>query len=288
MNKFVWSGLGWDPEADVVELLRQYSRAFVGEEIADEFAQGLLALEGNWQGPLAANALGREDVSASFRTCGGRAEPQILVQLAVPAGALPGLLRQLRPEAADRRDRVEKEAYQALGKARQTGDRWRRSQAVELASSTASRLRLRLSRLERADPQPGRRPVREHPDATERSPLRRDRRGSGGEPGHAGRPAQRPALAPRPACEDADRSTTRPTACAESRPSSTAPIPARAGSTTIWATSRSSPTWCTIRSARPTPISATPRSSASARGRLAPGLVPERPDPARRPAPDAL
>ena len=51
----VWSRLGWDPDADVVEILRDYSRYFIGEQYTDTFAQGLLALERNWQGPLATN-----------------------------------------------------------------------------------------------------------------------------------------------------------------------------------------------------------------------------------------
>jgi hypothetical protein len=56
VNKFVWSGLGWDPKVDVVRILQDYSRYFIGERYADPFAQGLLALEDNWRGPLAANA----------------------------------------------------------------------------------------------------------------------------------------------------------------------------------------------------------------------------------------
>jgi glycosyl hydrolase family 20 len=55
VNKIVWSGLGWDPDANVVEILRQYSRYFIGDEYEDSFAQGLLALERNWRGPLATN-----------------------------------------------------------------------------------------------------------------------------------------------------------------------------------------------------------------------------------------
>ena len=55
VNKFVWSGLGWDPKTDVLQILREYSRYFIGERYTDSFAQGLLALERNWQGPLAAN-----------------------------------------------------------------------------------------------------------------------------------------------------------------------------------------------------------------------------------------
>ena len=56
VNKFVWSGLGWDPKTDVRQILREYSRYFIGEAYTDSFAQGLLALERNWRGPLAANA----------------------------------------------------------------------------------------------------------------------------------------------------------------------------------------------------------------------------------------
>ena len=56
VNKFVWSGLGWDPTTDVLQILREYSRYFIGERYTDSFAQGLLALERNWRGPLAANS----------------------------------------------------------------------------------------------------------------------------------------------------------------------------------------------------------------------------------------
>src|SRR5205814_3357097 len=39
----------------VTEALRGYSRYFIDEEYAEAFAQGLLALERNWQGPLLTN-----------------------------------------------------------------------------------------------------------------------------------------------------------------------------------------------------------------------------------------
>ncbi len=55
VNKAVWSALGWNPEADVAEILREYSRYFIGDAYADNFAQGLLALEHNWRGPLLTN-----------------------------------------------------------------------------------------------------------------------------------------------------------------------------------------------------------------------------------------
>jgi hypothetical protein len=55
VNKIVWSSLGWDPDRPVVEILREYARYFLSDAIADDFAQGLLALEQNWRGPLLAN-----------------------------------------------------------------------------------------------------------------------------------------------------------------------------------------------------------------------------------------
>jgi hypothetical protein len=55
VNKCVWSALGWDPTVDTVEILRGYSRYFIGEEQAEGFAYGLLALEGNWRGALLSN-----------------------------------------------------------------------------------------------------------------------------------------------------------------------------------------------------------------------------------------
>jgi hypothetical protein len=56
VNKAVWSALAWNPEADVTSVLRDYGRYFIGADMADDFAQGLLALERNWRGPLLANA----------------------------------------------------------------------------------------------------------------------------------------------------------------------------------------------------------------------------------------
>jgi hypothetical protein len=55
VNKAVWSGLGWNPDADVADIVRDYARWYIGDRFADDFAQGLLALERNWQGPLLTN-----------------------------------------------------------------------------------------------------------------------------------------------------------------------------------------------------------------------------------------
>ena len=41
VNKIVWSALGWNPDQDVTEILRQYSRYFIGDAFSESFAQGL-------------------------------------------------------------------------------------------------------------------------------------------------------------------------------------------------------------------------------------------------------
>jgi hypothetical protein len=55
VNKFLWSGLGWDPEADPHQILREYGRFFVSSDSGDAFADGLFALEQNWKAPLSSN-----------------------------------------------------------------------------------------------------------------------------------------------------------------------------------------------------------------------------------------
>jgi hypothetical protein len=77
VNKFVWSGLGWDSKTPVIDILRQYARYFLGDRYTDDFAQGLLALERNWRGPLVTNA-GVETTLAQFRGMERSASPRDL------------------------------------------------------------------------------------------------------------------------------------------------------------------------------------------------------------------
>ncbi|MGQ9620091.1 MAG: hypothetical protein ACUVTX_03805 [Bacteroidales bacterium] len=55
VNKFVWSSLGWDENSDLMEILKDYSRFFIGPDYEEKFAYGLLDLESNWKGPLITN-----------------------------------------------------------------------------------------------------------------------------------------------------------------------------------------------------------------------------------------
>jgi hypothetical protein len=55
VNKIVWSMLGFTPKQDVRKILVEYCKFFFSPDIAEDAADGILALEKNWQGSLADN-----------------------------------------------------------------------------------------------------------------------------------------------------------------------------------------------------------------------------------------
>jgi len=55
VNKVVWNQLAWDPDKDVRQIIVEYSRFFFGSPVAEAVADGILALERNWVGPLEEN-----------------------------------------------------------------------------------------------------------------------------------------------------------------------------------------------------------------------------------------
>jgi hypothetical protein len=78
VNKMIWANLGWNRDVEPIETLRQYARYFIGAPYAEDFAQGLLALERNWRGPLAANG-GVEDTLRRFQEMEQSAPPRLLL-----------------------------------------------------------------------------------------------------------------------------------------------------------------------------------------------------------------
>jgi hypothetical protein len=55
VNKAVWSRKAWSPEVSPRAMLIEYARYFFGDAVAERAADGVLALEKNWEGPLATN-----------------------------------------------------------------------------------------------------------------------------------------------------------------------------------------------------------------------------------------
>jgi hypothetical protein len=56
VNKVVWSQRAWSRTREPMAVLRAYARLFFGGPVADEAAEGIAALERNWEGPLQQNA----------------------------------------------------------------------------------------------------------------------------------------------------------------------------------------------------------------------------------------
>jgi hypothetical protein len=134
VNKFVWSGLGWEPQADVIEILRQYSRFFMGPEYANDLTRGLLALEENWRGPLAVNS-GVDATLQLFQAIERAASPTLLknwrFQMALYRAYYDAYVRRrLLYESG-----LEAEAMDSLGQAARLGS----LAALELAEATLDR-----------------------------------------------------------------------------------------------------------------------------------------------------
>ena len=151
VNKCVWSALGWDPEARIADVLRQYGRYYIGAGLGDDFGQGLLALERNWRGPLLANA-GVETTLAQFQDLERRSSfeqrrnwrfQQALLRAYYDALVRRRLLAEteLEAQATDALRRAPTEgALVAMARAEATLDRG-------LAEPVAPELRLRVAEL---------------------------------------------------------------------------------------------------------------------------------------------
>jgi len=77
VNKFVWSDQDWDAKTPVIETLREYSRLFIGDDFAEDCAQGFLAQEQNWNGPLIVNPQ-IEVTLQQWQALEKKASPQVL------------------------------------------------------------------------------------------------------------------------------------------------------------------------------------------------------------------
>ena len=66
VNKDIWSQMSWNPGKDVRQVLAEYCRFFFGSSVAEAGADGILALERNWVGPVEENG-GIETTFAFWR-----------------------------------------------------------------------------------------------------------------------------------------------------------------------------------------------------------------------------
>ena len=67
VNKIIWAALDWDDSVKVRDVLVEYGRYFIDTGMGDSIADGILALERNWQGNLIEN----DSVDETLRTWQG-------------------------------------------------------------------------------------------------------------------------------------------------------------------------------------------------------------------------
>lgn len=120
VNKIIWSGLGWDPNTNVADILREYGRYFIGTKVGDAFGKGLMNLEQNWRGLLEENQ-GVQTTLAQFQELEKNATPQMLQNWRFQEG-----LYRAYYDATDRTRLLyelgqEKKAMEALSQAKTTG-----------------------------------------------------------------------------------------------------------------------------------------------------------------------
>ncbi|MEO7145217.1 MAG: glycoside hydrolase family 20 zincin-like fold domain-containing protein, partial [Bryobacteraceae bacterium] len=161
VNKFIWSALGWDPERKPIDILRDFSKYFIGDRFADSFAQGLMALERDWRGPLETN----ESVYTTleqFQSMEREATPQVKENWRFQQGLYRAYYdaytrRRLLFETAAERTALDKlrdaprigatdamaEAEQVLDKSLE-GDPWR-ARTFELAEALFQSIHMQLS-----------------------------------------------------------------------------------------------------------------------------------------------
>jgi hypothetical protein len=134
VNKMIWSNLGWNRDVEPLETLRQYGRYFIGAPYAEDFAQGLLALERNWRGPLIDNA-GVETTLQQFQQMERSAPPRLLLNWRFQQGLYRAYYDAYERERLLRERALESEAMGLLRRADEIGA----LQAIEGAEAVLQR-----------------------------------------------------------------------------------------------------------------------------------------------------
>ncbi len=130
VNKTLWSALGWNPDADVVDALRDYARYYIDARFADSYAQALLGLENNWRAPLIDNA-SVGSTWGQFRAMELSATPQVLLNWRFQQGLYRAYYDAYTQRRLLRETELEREALDKLRGAREAGA------AVAIASAEA-------------------------------------------------------------------------------------------------------------------------------------------------------
>lgn len=114
-NKALWTRKAWDPALDVRTIALEYTRTFFGAAVADRAADGLLALERNWEGPLAVN--GAVDATLSLWQQLEADAPQLSSNWRWQMHVLRAYYDAYTRHRLIQETALERQAYDALGEA---------------------------------------------------------------------------------------------------------------------------------------------------------------------------
>lgn len=120
LNKMVWSALGWNPDADINEIVLDYGRLFFGEDAGPHAAEGLWMLQENMKGSFRKN----ENVPktlAKWREIGEMVTPKVRSGWRYQMYLMRAIFDQLMRERHIAEMKYEEAAYAALAKAPRTG-----------------------------------------------------------------------------------------------------------------------------------------------------------------------
>lgn len=143
VNKIVWSALGWNPQADVAGVLREYGRYFIGPDLGDRVADGLLRLEQNWRGPLAGN-IGVDETLAHFQAIESDATPHDLLKWRLQQPLYRAYYDAYQRRRLLHEQTREAEAMSVLARARTVGARPALAHAEQMLAASSDPVALDL------------------------------------------------------------------------------------------------------------------------------------------------
>ncbi|MCA9111756.1 MAG: hypothetical protein KDA52_17515, partial [Planctomycetaceae bacterium] len=120
LNKTVWSALGWDPDADIHEIVLDYGRLFFGEDVGQDAADGLWMLQDNMEGNLLTNE-GIPQTLAKWREIGQKVTPEVRRSWRYQMYLMRAIFDHYTRERYLAEHEYEQAAYAALMKAPKVG-----------------------------------------------------------------------------------------------------------------------------------------------------------------------
>jgi hypothetical protein len=137
-NKVLWSCLGWDPDMDVKEIAKEYSRYFISNRDKEKFAEGLFALERNWGGPVKDND-GIYETLKLFQEMEKNATPQDKLNWRFQQGLYRAYYDAYVKVRFHYETELESQAFEILKKAKEIGAIKALDQAEAILDKTVTR-----------------------------------------------------------------------------------------------------------------------------------------------------